>query len=104
MKHTDQCVGEEEVTGCSGAYVVAPYTAKQVLNFVLMYTRDKPLLSATEIRSLIQAKKIYKRIPSMRHFRAVKSELDNHMDISRELQIVSMEGYITFLKNIAHKA
>ena len=54
---------------------MAAYTANQVARLILSDVRDNFSMLTKTIAIMVRAKEMYSRQPSIRHFRAVRTEL-----------------------------
>ena len=97
--HENSCAGD---IFRGDSCCVAAYTAKHVARLILPDVRENPSMTTKTIATMVRTKEIYSRQPSIRHFRAVRTELAKIIAKYRLEEMASMEGYAELLRELGH--
>lgn len=79
-------------------------TPKRVARLLNEQLADNPLISTRDNVRSVTSEGIYSRQPVAAHLSALKSELEVYMASSREIYMVTLEGYCALLQKTGHLA
>lgn len=72
---------------------MATYTPNQIARILINEMEQDPDIPTRRFMELVNSKGIYQRQPPYHHFRDVRVELNRQLNVSRALDMASLDGY-----------